>query len=154
LFVASRYAAFTVDDRERGFREALHERGLPCRPAFLQRMDPENVERMRDLMASQRPDGIVCANDRTAARLMHALQRLGYRIPQQVRLVGIDDVEYAHLLPVPLTTLRQPTQQIGEVAMAAMLQRIERPDLPAREIHLPCELVVRESCGASNHRST
>jgi hypothetical protein len=83
----------------------------------------------------------------TAGRIMHTLRRLEMHVPRNVRLVGIDDVEYASLLPVPLTTLRQPTRQIGDVALSLMLQRIARPDLPARDTRLRCELIVRESCG-------
>ena len=71
---------------------------------------------------------------------MRTLIALGYRVPEDVRLVGIDDAEYAELLPVPLTTLRQPTRQIGDAAMAAMLERIARRDLPTRDILLHCEL--------------
>ena len=100
-------------------------------------------------MRTARPDAVVCANDRTAARLMPTLLRLGYAIPGNVRLVGIDDVEYAGLLPVPLTTLRQPTQQIGDVALGVMLERVARTDFPPRDVQLHCELVVRESCGSS-----
>jgi DNA-binding LacI/PurR family transcriptional regulator len=103
-------------------------------------------------MTSAAPDGIVCANDRTAARLMPALLRLGVRIPQVVRMVGIDDVDYAALLPVPLTTLRQPTAAIGETALRVMLERVERADLPGRDVLLHCELIVRESCGGSASR--
>ena len=100
-------------------------------------------------MESARPDAIVCANDRTAGRLMQTLIRLGYGVPKDVRLVGIDDVEYAALLPVPLTTLRQPTRQIGDAALGAMLERVSRRGLAARDILLDVELVVRESCGAA-----
>ncbi|MBW3552682.1 MAG: substrate-binding domain-containing protein, partial [Gemmatimonadetes bacterium] len=95
------------------------------------------------------PDGIVCANDRTAARLMHTLLELGHDLPGAVRMVGIDDLDLAELLPVPLTTYRQPTTRIGAEALAAMLQRIERPDLPIRDILLHGDLVVRRSCGAA-----
>ena len=56
------------------------------------------------LMADE-PDAIVCANDRTAGLVMQILLAQGYDIPGDVRLVGIDDVRYASLLPVPLTTL-------------------------------------------------
>jgi DNA-binding LacI/PurR family transcriptional regulator len=94
-------------------------------------------------------DAIVCANDRVAARLMRTLLRLNLRVPDDIRLVGIDDVEYASLLPVPLTTLRQPMRQIGDAALTAMLERVARPDLPARDILLRADLVVRESCGAA-----
>ena len=99
-------------------------------------------------MTSMRPDAIVCANDRTAGRLMHTLRLLQYRVPHDIRLVGIDDVEYARLLPVPLTTLRQPTHQIGDAALGMMLERIARRTLPPRELRLDCELIVRDSCGA------
>jgi GntR family transcriptional regulator, arabinose operon transcriptional repressor len=80
---------------------------------------------------------------------MHTLLRQGHRIPDTIRVVGIDDAEAASLLPVPLTTLRQPSRQIGEAALAAMLERIERSDLPTRDILLHCELVVRKSCGTT-----
>jgi GntR family transcriptional regulator of arabinose operon len=79
---------------------------------------------------------------------MQTLLRLGSRIPADVRLVGIDDVRFASLLPVPLTTLRQPTRQIGDAALSAMLERVARKDLPPRDILLDCVLVVRESCGS------
>ena len=77
-------------------------------------------------MESARPDAVVCANDRTAGRLMQTLVKLGYAVPKDVRLVGIDDVEFAALLPVPLTTLRQPSRQIGDAALGAMLERVSR----------------------------
>jgi GntR family transcriptional regulator of arabinose operon len=148
-FVARPNAAATVDAREAGYREALYASDVPIDRALVQRLDPTDQARVRGMMAACRPDGIVCANDRTAGRLMHTLLRLGYAIPRDVRLVGIDDVEYAILLPVPLTTLRQPTRQIGDAALSAMLQRVLRSDLPARDILLHCDLVVRASCGAA-----
>jgi GntR family transcriptional regulator, arabinose operon transcriptional repressor len=93
-------------------------------------------------------DAFVCANDRVAGRLMHALMARGVKIPRQVRIVGIDDVNYASLLPVPLTTVHQPCREIGEAALALMLARLERPKMPAREVLVDCELVVRKSCGS------
>jgi DNA-binding LacI/PurR family transcriptional regulator len=101
------------------------------------------------MMDSTRPEAVVCANDWTAARLMRTLLGLGHRVPHDVRLVGIDDLEYSSLLPVPLTTLRQPTRAIGAAAFAAMLDRVTRPDLPVRDILLQTELIVRRSCGAA-----
>ena len=61
---------------------------------------------------------------------MRTLLGLGCQVPGDVRLVGIDDADFAELLPVPLTTLRQPSRQIGDAALAAMLQRIARPTSP------------------------
>ena len=147
-FVAQPVAAATVGAREAGYREALYAWDAPVERTLVHRIDPDAIDDVRTLMSSPAPDAIVCANDRTAARLMRTLRRLEYRIPEDVRLVGIDDVEYASLLPVPLTTLRQPTRQLGDAALTAMLERLSRKDLPARDILLDAELIVRESCGA------
>ena len=148
-FVALPNAAATVDAREAGYREALYAGNLPIDRALVHRLDPDDAPSVRAALEADRPEAIVCANDRTAGRLMQTLLASGYAIPADVRLVGIDDVEYARLLPVPLTTLRQPTRQIGDAALSAMLERVARRDLPARDIFLHCELVVRKSCGAT-----
>jgi DNA-binding LacI/PurR family transcriptional regulator len=145
-FVAVENAAATVEAREAGYREALYIWDAPISRDFVHRLDPTDLERVRTLMASE-PDAIVCANDWTAARLMHSILELGYSVPENVRLVGIDDLDYASLLPVPLTTLRQPTREIGAAAFSVMLDRVSRPDTPARDILLQTQLVVRRSCG-------
>jgi DNA-binding LacI/PurR family transcriptional regulator len=147
-FVGLPNSAATVDAREAGYREALHVRQVPADPSWVRRLDPTDAGAVRAFLDSSRPDGIVCANDWTAARLMHSLLALGVDLPGGVRLVGIDDVDYASLLPVPLTTLRQPTRQIGAAALAAMLDRVAQADLPTRDILLQGTLVVRRSCGA------
>jgi DNA-binding LacI/PurR family transcriptional regulator len=149
-FVAMPNTAATVDARAAGFREALYAAEVPVHPSLVQRVDPGDVPAVKRLMESLTPAGIVCANDRTAARLMRTLIGLGLRVPEDVRLVGIDDADFAELLPVPLTTLRQPSREIGDAAMAAMLQRIARRDLPTRDVLLHCELVVRRSSGVSS----
>ena len=94
-------------------------------------------------------DAFVCANDRIAGRLMQALLGRGVRIPGDVRLVGMDDVNYASLLPVPLTTIHQPCRDLGETALRVMLERMARPRTPARDVLFDCSLVVRESCGGT-----
>ncbi len=147
-FVAMRNAAATVEAREAGYREALHARGVPFDPSLVHRLAPTDAAAVRALMEAHRPDAVVCANDWTAARLMHSILALGYAVPRDIRLVGIDDVDYASLLPVPLTTLRQPTRHIGAAALAAMLDRVAGADLPTRDILLQGSLVVRRSCGA------
>ena len=153
-FVAIPDAAATVDAREAGCREALYQWQVPLDRAWMRRLDPADPAAVRALLEAVRPEGIVCANDWTAARVMRTLLELGYAVPGDVRLAGIDDVDYASLLPVPLTTLRQPTRQIGAAAMAAMLDRAARADLPTRDILLHGTLVVRRSCGAPESPSS
>jgi GntR family transcriptional regulator, arabinose operon transcriptional repressor len=147
-FVGVPDAAATVDAREAGWREALHRAGMGDVASGAHRLDPADRAAVQRFMTESAPDGIVCANDHTAARLLHTLLALGHDVPGAVRLVGIDDLDYAALLPVPLTTYHQPTREIGVAALAAMLQRLERPDQPVRDVLLHGELVVRRSCGA------
>jgi DNA-binding LacI/PurR family transcriptional regulator len=147
-FIALPHAAPTVDARAAGYREALYAWDVPAERGFARRLDPADAAAVRALLDEARPDAVACANDRVAARLMHALLSLGVKIPRDVRLVGVDDLEYASLLPVPLTTLRQPTREIGAAALAAMLDRAGGAALPTRDILLHGTLVVRASCGA------
>jgi DNA-binding LacI/PurR family transcriptional regulator len=118
------------------------------------RIDPEDPERVRAALAKFRPDGIVCANDFTAAHLLKTLNQLGVNVPAQVRMAGIDDVKYASLLSVPLTTIHQPCADMGGIAVSAMLERLRNPKLPARDIMLNFHLVVRDSCGVRKKELT
>ena len=142
-FVRLEGQATTVKARVRGYRDALRDFGagghvftIPPGETFV--LPP----------AARDCEAFVCANDRVAGRLMHALLAAGLRIPRDIRIVGIDDVNYASLLPVPLTTVHQPCRDIGEAALRVMLERLDRPKMPARDVLLECTLVVRESCGA------
>ena len=148
-FVGLPNAAATVEAREAGYREALHAADAQIDRALVKRLDPSATAEVRAFLDAARPDAVVCANDWTAARFMHSVLALGYGIPRDLRLAGIDDMDYASLLPVPLTTLRQPTREIGAAAFAAMLDRVVRPGGPVRDILLQPELIVRKSCGGS-----
>jgi GntR family transcriptional regulator of arabinose operon len=147
-FVGYTHSASTVDARIAGYREALFVWGVPLEPSMVWRLPGDGVTDLARVVKKLKPEAIVCANDRTAGQVMHTLIELGYRIPDDVRIVGIDDVQYASLLTVPLTTVHQPCREIGEAAVAAMLERIAAPEMPRRDILLDCRLVVRESCGA------
>jgi DNA-binding LacI/PurR family transcriptional regulator len=125
----------------------LWERGCESQPPLVFECEGSDAEEVSALMDKARPDGIVCANDLTAAKLMHNLLKLGLKIPGQIRMVGINDVKYARFLPVPLTTLHQPCPDIGATAMSVMLDRLQHPNAPTRDVLLDCELVVRQSCG-------
>ena len=103
---------------------------------------------MRSLTAGRRWDALVCANDLTAVQLMRSLTKEAVRVPQDVRVVGFDDVKYATLLSVPLTTIHQSARDLAVTAHRAMLDRLAEPALPVRTILLSPRLVVRESCGA------
>lgn len=147
-FLGEPNSANTVDARITGFLEALRAFDVALDNDWVWRVCPTDTEAVRRLLDRDRPEGIVCANDLTAARLMQTLLGFGIAIPEQVRIVGMDDVKYASLLPVPLTTVHQDCSGIGAAAMATMLQRLQYPDLPIRDVLVPTRLVVRRSCGA------
>jgi GntR family transcriptional regulator of arabinose operon len=147
-FFARPNSAPTVDARIAGYREALH---LLSRQSGQDRVnlgDASDQKFVKAVLKKHRPDAFVCANDLTAGNLMHTLLALGQRIPEDIRMVGIDDVKYARLLPVPLTTQHQPCRDIGRIALAVMLDRIANPDLPPRDVLLGCKLIIRQSCGS------
>jgi DNA-binding LacI/PurR family transcriptional regulator len=144
-FVGRPRSAPTVDARISGYREALGDASLE---PHVCRIDPEDSAAVNGILADVRPDGFVCANDFTAAQLLRTLNALGVSVPDQVRMVGIDDVKYASLVSVPLTTVHQPCADIGTVAIAAMLDRLRYPTLPARDVLLNFHVVVRDSCGS------
>ena len=144
-FIGLAGSAPTVDARIAGFREALQAHGVPPDHQLIERPSAITEAYARHLMHTTRCRAFVCANDRTAGQLMQRLIALGYRIPQDVRIVGMDDVEYASLLPVPLTTIRQPCREIGEAALGVMLDRLAHPAMLTRDILLQSKLVVRKS---------
>ncbi len=147
-FLGEQFAANTVDARITGFHEALRRHGVRPEGEPVWRGSPQDESFVRRMLESERPEGVVCANDLTAARLMQTLLGIGVRIPEEIRIVGMDDVRYASLLPVALTTIHQDCAGIGAVAMATMLERLEHPDLPVRDVLVPVRLVIRRSCGA------
>jgi len=147
LFVGRPGSAPTVDARAAGYQEAVTT-ATPTLEGHVCRIEPDDRAQVKDILARLRPDGFVCANDFTAARLQRTLMELRVSVPDKVRMVGIDDVKYASLLSVPLTTIHQPCSSIGAVAISVMLDRLREPRLPARDILLNFDLVVRNSCGA------
>jgi GntR family transcriptional regulator, arabinose operon transcriptional repressor len=149
VFFGEEFAANTVEARITGFYEALRRHDIKPDWEPVWRGSPQDESFVRRMIDAARPEGIVCANDLTAARLMQVLLGSGLRIPEDIRIVGMDDVRYASLLPVPLTTIHQDCAGIGAVSMATMLERLEHPELPIRDVLVPVRLVVRRSCGAS-----
>ena len=107
-----------------------------------------DVEFVRKLTNGKRLDAVICANDHTAAQLMQTLARLNIDTPRDLRVVGFDDVRFATLLHVPLTTIQQPCRNIALTAFNAMRERLSDPTLPPRSLLIAPSLIVRESCGA------
>jgi GntR family transcriptional regulator, arabinose operon transcriptional repressor len=147
-FLARPDSAPTVDARIAGVQDGIALAGrTDAMNGGVFIGDPSDCDAVAQFLRQARPDGIICANDRTAGALMHTLHALHIQIPRDMRMAGFDDV-FADILPVPLTTLKQPCQQIAEAAIRAMLERIANPEMVTRDILLDCQLIVRQSCGS------
>ena len=111
---------------------------------------PDDERELGRLLRSRtRPDAIVCGNDEQAIRLSETLARLGKRIPDDVAVVGFDDISAASLSVPPLTTISQPVRKLAATAFKTLIARIRHPAGDPREILLDAPLVVRRSTAAS-----
>jgi LacI family transcriptional regulator len=141
--------------RERGYREALKvhnipfDEGLVSSGGFDEREARGVIESW--LRKNINMDAIFCGNDDAAIGVMDALQQAGKRIPQDVSVVGFDDVPVASFLTPPLTTIRAPIEMIGYTTVMELL-RLVRGEQVEPLVMLPVELVIRQSCGC--HLST
>jgi LacI family transcriptional regulator len=93
------------------------------------------------------PDALVCANDQMAIGALRELAVRGIRVPDNIAVVGFDDIFPASLCDPPLTTVHQPIRKLGEVACDRLTERIAEPTLRPKQQVLPTELVLRSSCG-------
>ncbi len=146
-FVGTSALAATVTARIMGYQAALLQHGIVPDPGWVHRGDPGLLEFAREL-DTHSVDAFMCSNDHIAANLMRHFATLGVRVPEDIPVVGFDDTPFAVLLAPPLTTVRQPAADLAVAALRVMLERLADPSLPPREIRLPCELVIRESCGS------
>ncbi len=138
-------------DRLQGYQTALRERGLPILPELVAEGDFTEMGgyiAMRQLLRAH-PDAVFAASDMMAIGALRALTEAGLRVPKDISLVGFDDIPAAAHTAPPLTTVRQPTQRMGALAVETLIDRIENPTPEVCHLVLPAELMVRESCGTS-----
>jgi LacI family transcriptional regulator len=140
-------------ERLRGYELEIKKLKLP-KQAELVRAGDFYVETghrgMKELLAlAEPPDGVFAASDLSALGAMRAIQEQGLRVPEDVAVVGFDDIQFAALASPPLTTIRQNKVAIGSEAVRALLAMLEDPPAPPPAIRVPVELVVRgSSCRA------
>ena len=156
-FIRGPVGNFDADERYRAYTTLLEEYDIPFNPDLIEVSNfsagraamgalwPRMLAAPRDETDTS-PWAVIAANDDMAIQAMLTLQEYGLRIPEDVIVVGFDDSVAAQNLDVPLTTVRQPTQTIGQRAVQMLLQRLQGQAV--EEIAMvPAELVVRRSCG-------
>jgi len=140
-------------ERRRGYLAALEAAGVPRSDALVVEGDFA-AEGGRQAVARLLAQGlgftaVVAANDLMAIGAMEALRHSNRRIPQDVAVVGFDDITFASLVSPALTTVAQPKYRMGQLAMERLLALMDGTDEGGRQTVLIPQLVVRESCGAT-----
>ncbi|MCT9820801.1 LacI family transcriptional regulator [Microbacterium sp. W1N] len=134
-----------------GFRDALESAGAPLAPQHVVEgtFDYESGIRqaLELLRGPDRPTAIFAASDRQAMGALEAARRLGLRVPEDLSLVGFDDIAPSSMTAPPLTTVAQPLKEMGALAITMALSLIENQPLAVRDAVLTTSLVVRGSTG-------
>ncbi len=144
--ITASLATTTGADRKAGYCRALRERDLPYRPELVAEGD-FSEERAYQLMLGllqHHPDAVFCASDSMARAAARAVLESGLSIPQDVAVVGYDDLPPAVSASPLLTTVRQPISNMGLAAVEILLDRIAHPQQPVQRVVMNVELVVRE----------
>jgi DNA-binding LacI/PurR family transcriptional regulator len=145
-------------ERIEGFRHAFSETTSVFNKEMIVHIgsNPEEsytktLEYFKDKSREDYPTAIVCFNDQQALGVMTALKELKIRVPDDISIVGNDDIYYAKIYPVPLTTIRAPQAEIGKKAAEILIRNIESSTLlPTQKVVLDTELIIRESTKVIN----
>jgi LacI family transcriptional regulator len=155
-FIGDDRIARQVADRLRGFREAIDAAGLPPEAITVIPTSSWKIadgrkagRQLAQLAPAERPTAVFCANDMIALGMLQELLHAGIRVPDDIALVGYDDLEWASVSTIPLTTVRQPREEFGRTAVRMLLDEVEQGAAHEHEhvVFMP-ELVVRESSNA------
>ncbi|TFI28546.1 LacI family transcriptional regulator [Streptomyces sp. 4R-3d] len=158
-----RSLAFVGGDREspdaqarfRGYQEACREAGLPVadEPDLRAEMmtQAEGVRATDALLdraaGRERPEAILFANDQMAIGALHALERRGLRVPDDIAVTGFDGIPLSRIVRPSLTTVRQPMRRLGEEAVELLVRRLADPARDPVSLMLPVSVARRASCG-------
>jgi LacI family repressor for deo operon, udp, cdd, tsx, nupC, and nupG len=143
------YASGLSLERERGYRLAIEEYGLPNRSEWIFRNSTDfqsGKQVARDIAnMKERPNAVFTGSDQVAAGIIVEAKRLGFRVPDDLGVIGFDDQPVAEVTVPSLTTIRQPVQEIGKTAMELLIKelidQLEQPKL----VTLPLQLIERAS---------
>ena len=159
-FLAGPHTLHSAITRENDFRAAMRAAGLAVQKKWIVECDHTlkgGVAGYARLQrASTRPTAILCSNDMTAIGVLRAAYMAGLRVPQDLSVIGLDDIDFAEFTLPPLTTIRLSRAELARAAFEALRQQSEDTSNPAlqREFLVSTSLVVRGSTAAPGRRAT
>lgn len=147
-YIGDRFGHQSDTERFAGYRSALERAGLPFSPELVAHGDgkcEEGIKAVQSLLQlDEPPTAIFCYNDMTALGALHCLHTSGLRVPEDISVVGFDDLFFASYTQPPLTTVRQPRRRMGVLAMDS-LRNLLTGKVSEQSIKVPAELIVRKS---------
>ncbi|MNQ92640.1 HTH-type transcriptional repressor CytR [compost metagenome] len=100
---------------------------------------------MKKLLADNPPDAVFAVSDTLAAGALRAIEQAGLRVPQDIAVVGFDGTELSEMVSPPLSTIEQPSRDIGRKAVNLLLNKIDNPDAPTERVMMDWRYVARAS---------
>ncbi|MFG6655680.1 ribose operon transcriptional repressor RbsR [Scandinavium sp. M-37] len=135
--------------RLEGYQSAMQRSGLPLHDEYVITSDFEfggGLTAMQSLLAlAEPPQAVFVGNDAMAVGVYQALYQAGLSVPRDMAVVGYDDIELAAFMTPPLTTIHQPKDELGELAIDVLIHRMAQPGQKQQRVQLTPELVVRGS---------
>ncbi len=143
----------SIRGRLEGYKMALERAGISCEENLCITDEPDTriingYKACEKLLAKFKPEAIFAANDAMAIGCMRFLKEKGIKIPDEVAIVGFDDIEACIHIEPRLTTIRVDKEELGIMAIRRLVEMINSPEIGISRTYVPVELVVRESCGA------
>jgi LacI family transcriptional regulator len=150
-FVTGSLAVRSAIDRLYGYKAALADCDIPFREELVIEGDYQQqtgYEVTKSLLQSvdPPPTAIFASNDLEAFGAMDAARECGFRVPDDISIIGFDDTPQASFVYPKLTTVRQPLEQMGQVAVRMLLDQIKDPGRPPQRVSLATQLIIRDSC--------
>lgn len=131
-----------------GYQDALYYNGIEYNPLLVKESSPDDdaiYNATLELIKEQKPDGLFCLYDYAAITVMKAVLSLGLRIPDDVALIGYDNINISKFLPISLSSIDTLALEVGRHAAEILITKINEPETPVRQINLKPNLIVRES---------
>lgn len=151
--ISAKNRVVSTRERLQGFRDAMKQAGLPVSDASIGYTDEDydyncSLNAARQMLSREdRPSALFCISDSVALAAVVAAGELGLRVPEDVSIVGFDDVIYTQMFHPYLTTVSQPCAELGRQAVETLHCLITQSELPSRKVVLPHGFVIRESTG-------
>jgi DNA-binding LacI/PurR family transcriptional regulator len=152
----------SIKMRYEGYLKALKEFDIEFDPEYIQELDEVSVhtemrninlnylgyEPMKKLLKlPEPPTAVFLLFDLLAVGAYRAIKSEGLSVPEDISIIGFDNVDFSCYMEVPLTTMAQPVQEIGETAVAVLLERMLKPEKEVQEVRLKTQIITRNSCG-------